>query len=320
MIKILIAIRAKLKRAIFLKTNISYEVRLLHISSRSVFIFFVSSPSVVDGRQSVIKRSSSSSCKTLYLLFLSTWSDFVCSQAAYLLSHLMSAVEQLEPAWADAFLKRSRFLDADFQGDVLGVISSSPPYDLVLSWLMRPLIGLISTSLRTGHPLPQVTPCPLLDRFMRHSQPVSIPQPDHSTITLPRDIGLNVLMNEQYLSVALTLIRTTRTHFLQNLHRRRDDCIPLRGGHRSPHARGEGTCRRDVPHLRLRTSEVTRGFGTVARLLQPSTRAGGMNEDAYYALGYFVHITYLHITFLISPRAHDGAEPPKLTCTALMLV
>jgi hypothetical protein len=35
----------------------------------------------------------------------------------------MSAVEQLEPVWADAFLKRSRFLDADFQGDVLAVIS-----------------------------------------------------------------------------------------------------------------------------------------------------------------------------------------------------
>lgn len=43
-------------------------------------------------------------------------------QIAYLLSHLMSVVEHLEPAWARAFLRRTRFLDSDFQGDVLAVI------------------------------------------------------------------------------------------------------------------------------------------------------------------------------------------------------
>lgn len=43
---------------------------------------------------------------------------------AYLLSHLMSVVEHLEPAWCRAFLRRTRFLDADFQGDVLAVIST----------------------------------------------------------------------------------------------------------------------------------------------------------------------------------------------------
>jgi hypothetical protein len=35
----------------------------------------------------------------------------------------MSVAEQLEPAWAHAFLRRTRMLDADFQGDVLAVIS-----------------------------------------------------------------------------------------------------------------------------------------------------------------------------------------------------
>lgn len=35
----------------------------------------------------------------------------------------MSVVEHLEPAWTRAFLRRTRFLDADFQGDVLAVIS-----------------------------------------------------------------------------------------------------------------------------------------------------------------------------------------------------
>lgn len=35
----------------------------------------------------------------------------------------MSVVEHLEPAWSRAFLLRTRFLDSDFQGDVLAVIS-----------------------------------------------------------------------------------------------------------------------------------------------------------------------------------------------------
>ena len=35
----------------------------------------------------------------------------------------MSVVERLEPAWRRAFLRRTRFMDADFQGDVLAVIS-----------------------------------------------------------------------------------------------------------------------------------------------------------------------------------------------------
>jgi len=35
----------------------------------------------------------------------------------------MSVVEHLEPAWSRAFLRRTRFLDSDFQGDVLAVIS-----------------------------------------------------------------------------------------------------------------------------------------------------------------------------------------------------
>ncbi|KAL5495894.1 hypothetical protein ACEPAI_1358 [Sanghuangporus weigelae] len=69
-------------------------------------------------------------------------------EIAYLLSHLRSVTEHLELSWARAFLKRTRFLEPEFQGDVLAVIN------------------MISTALRTGTPLPQVTPCPLLDRFI----------------------------------------------------------------------------------------------------------------------------------------------------------
>jgi hypothetical protein len=49
------------------------------------------------------------------------------SEIAYLLSHLMSVLQHLEPAWTRAFLRRTRFLDPDFQGDVLAVISMGQP-------------------------------------------------------------------------------------------------------------------------------------------------------------------------------------------------
>ncbi|PAV21583.1 hypothetical protein PNOK_0154000 [Pyrrhoderma noxium] len=114
-------------------------------------------------------------------------------EIAYLLSHLRSVTEHLELSWARAFLRRTRFLDPEFQGDVLAVIS------------------MISTSLRTGSPLPQVTPCPLLDRFVasahRHGLYVLRP-PDSGTGTLyededsfglPRKLTTETLEDEQYM-------------------------------------------------------------------------------------------------------------------------
>jgi hypothetical protein len=53
------------------------------------------------------------------------------SEIAYLLSHLMSVLQHLEPAWTRAFLRRTRFLDPDFQGDVLAVISKGTTNSLV---------------------------------------------------------------------------------------------------------------------------------------------------------------------------------------------
>ncbi|KAJ2933854.1 hypothetical protein H1R20_g3236, partial [Candolleomyces eurysporus] len=101
---------------------------------------------------------------------------------AYSLSHLMSVMEHLEPSWTRAFLKRARFLDPDFQGDVLAVIS------------------MISSSLRTGNPLPQVTPCPLLDRFMMRYHGLDvIHQDSEEDYGLPRLLTLDTLKDEQYL-------------------------------------------------------------------------------------------------------------------------
>ncbi|TFK48067.1 hypothetical protein OE88DRAFT_1635639 [Heliocybe sulcata] len=147
-IRSLIAIRAKLKRSIVLRANIIYEFSLRGRWPSKRY-------------QAIVE---------------------IQMQIAYLLSHLMSVVEQLEPIWCQAFLRRTRFLDADFLGDVLAVIS------------------MISTALRTGTPLPQITPCPLLDRFMaqQHGLNVLIEEEDY-VLGLPKTLTIDTLENEQYL-------------------------------------------------------------------------------------------------------------------------
>ncbi|KAH9947336.1 hypothetical protein B0H21DRAFT_338716 [Amylocystis lapponica] len=154
-IQSLLAIRMKLKRSLVLKTNIIYEFSLRG--------------------QWPAKRY-----QTVLELQM---------QIAFFLSHLMSVVEHLEPAWSRAFLRRTRFLDSDFQGDVLAVIS------------------MVSTALRTGNPLPQITPCPLLDRFMVHTHGLNvIRQEADDDYGLPRTMTIDTLENEQYLcfSVGVT--------------------------------------------------------------------------------------------------------------------
>ncbi|KAF9521875.1 hypothetical protein CPB83DRAFT_840925 [Crepidotus variabilis] len=101
---------------------------------------------------------------------------------AYSLSHLISVIKHLEPSWTIAFLRRTRFLDPDFQGDLLAVIS------------------MVSNSLRTGSPLPQITPCPLLDRFtLRYHGLNVIHKEAKEDYGLPRTLTLDTLRNEQYL-------------------------------------------------------------------------------------------------------------------------
>ncbi|KAI5118341.1 hypothetical protein M0805_009144 [Coniferiporia weirii] len=95
-------------------------------------------------------------------------------EIAYLLSHLRSVEEHLEPEWARAFLRRTRFMESDFQGDILSVIC------------------MISIALRTGTSLPQITPCPLLDRFVASHD-------DLDDYDLPRSLTIDILENEQYL-------------------------------------------------------------------------------------------------------------------------
>lgn len=62
--------------------------------------------------------------------------------------------------------------------------------------------GMISTALRSGTPLPQVTPCPLLDRFVINQHRglnVTMENDDESDFGLPKKLTLETLENEQYL-------------------------------------------------------------------------------------------------------------------------
>ncbi|KAG2070593.1 hypothetical protein BDR04DRAFT_1198344 [Suillus decipiens] len=148
-VRSLLAIRSKLKRSLVLKDNVIYEFSLR-------------------GKWPIER----------YLKILE-----LQMQISYQLCHLMSIVLHLEPAWAYAFLRRTRMLDSDFQGDVLAVIS------------------LISNALHTGSPLPQITPCPLLDRFMvRHHGLNVVHEESEDNYGLPRMLTIETLEDLQYLT------------------------------------------------------------------------------------------------------------------------
>ncbi|KAJ7581095.1 hypothetical protein C8J56DRAFT_256925 [Mycena floridula] len=150
----LIAIRSKLNRSAVLKANAIYEFSLR-------------------GRWPADRYA-----KILQLQL----------HIAYSLSHLFSVIEHLEPQWTRAFLRRTRFTDPSFQGDVLAVIT------------------MISTALRTGTPLPQITPCPLLDRYMLRYHGLNVVhKEDEDDFGLPRSLTIETLENEQYLMFSVAL-------------------------------------------------------------------------------------------------------------------
>jgi hypothetical protein len=72
--------------------------------------------------------------------------------------------------------------------------------DAIDAYYLHP--GMISTSLRTGTPLPQVTPCPLLDRFILYHHGLNvIRNEEDDDYGLPRTMSIDVLKNEQYMQV-----------------------------------------------------------------------------------------------------------------------
>ena len=59
---------------------------------------------------------------------------------------------------------------------------------------------MISSSLRSGAPLPQITPCPLLDRFCLQYHGLDVIHKEaEEDYGLPRTLTLETLQNEQYL-------------------------------------------------------------------------------------------------------------------------
>ena len=58
---------------------------------------------------------------------ISSMGQTLSREITYLLSHLRSVIEHLDPEWSKAFLRRTRFLESDFQGDVLSVLCECAP-------------------------------------------------------------------------------------------------------------------------------------------------------------------------------------------------
>lgn len=58
---------------------------------------------------------------------------------------------------------------------------------------------MVSNSLRTGLPLPQITPCPLLDRFTLRNNSLDVINRDaEEDFGLPRLLTMDTLKDEQY--------------------------------------------------------------------------------------------------------------------------
>lgn len=103
-----------------------------------------------------------------------------------LLSHCLTVLERLGPVYSVALLRRTRFLDPLFLGDVISVIS------------------LCSTALKTASPMPQITACPLVDRFLLFEHGFDVTH-THGTAPpewlegLPKKITLATLADQEYM-------------------------------------------------------------------------------------------------------------------------
>jgi len=110
---------------------------------------------------------------------------------AHYLTHFLLVVDRLEPRWTSVFLRRTRFVDSAFLGDVLAVIT------------------MISNALRTGMALPQITPAPLLDRFWRDQHGFNILRQNEEAddYGLPRKVTFETLKDEQYMLFSVAVSR-----------------------------------------------------------------------------------------------------------------
>ena len=60
-------------------------------------------------------------------------------------------------------------------------------------------LGLISTAIRSGTPIPQITPCPLLNRFLKHQHGLNVARVDEDEFDFPKTATAELLEDEQYM-------------------------------------------------------------------------------------------------------------------------
>ena len=107
-------------------------------------------------------------------------------EIAKLLSHLLSVIKNLPDPYRRALLRRTRLSDPLFIGDVIAVLV------------------MCSTSLQNGSPLPQITPCPLFDRYLLFQPGFNIVREDEDdNLGLPVHVTMDTLRSETYANFAV---------------------------------------------------------------------------------------------------------------------
>lgn len=114
-----------------------------------------------------------------------------------LLSQFMAIAKELDPLWMQCVMNRSRYNDHRFVGGL---------FELMFDLIMRTQVGdvlacfeMCATSIKTGMPLPQITPCPLVDRGYSAKMGLDLGVKDEEIPEgLPSHIDFNVLKSEEY--------------------------------------------------------------------------------------------------------------------------
>lgn len=110
-------------------------------------------------------------------------------------------------------------------------------------------LGLISSSLRTGNPLPQVTPCPLLNRCMeRHHGLNVIHEESEEDFGLPKVLTEETLESLQYLYVAHLSLPSRFFMPLQDFLCRRVDRVWYRDASGQVDGCSQGIGRGTIPY------------------------------------------------------------------------
>jgi hypothetical protein len=108
------------------------------------------------------------------------YSDLVFLQVELidLYGSLHTLLQQLEPAWVEAMITRTGWLDVHFVADQFAVIY------------------MCANAMKTGNALPQITPSPLVDRFYTRLEGLKIAKISREGI--PKDVDETTLQDWQY--------------------------------------------------------------------------------------------------------------------------